>query len=303
MLHSVRNLGFIGLTSTVVVIAGFTSSAEAGAFFATDRFGYTGTVTRYDTETEARDGANPLDSVEIKDVAGDDSREHRDAAFYFANDYTGSNANILLGSWWYSTEGSAGHGNINGNTGIGFMQLYDDDGSTDTNATMKFQNFDGTYWTEYRLTIDGEQATPADDYARFSAYDNVHDAGRYIEYSLDVTAKGLQGTMTGSAIEANNHPTGVDGSLSAIFTFEGDGDGYPDSAGPGAGWGDDFYAIDLTFDMQNWAFANRDSLTYPSDGFADSQFVQTVPTPSTLAVLGAGLLGLGAVNRRRRRAA
>jgi hypothetical protein len=43
--------------------------------------------------------------------------------------------------------------------------------------------------------------------------------------------------------------------------------------------------------MDNWAFTNEDNLTYPEDGFAESNFVQT-PVPAAIWLLGSGFLGL-----------
>ena len=74
-----------------------------------------------------------------------------------------------MGSWWYTTDpsGQNGMGNVTGNSGVWFLQLYDADSSTDTNLSMGFQNFDGTNWTEFALSISGGNADNPNDYARF----------------------------------------------------------------------------------------------------------------------------------------
>lgn len=283
------------MLASFLVIAGTASNAHAvGYLFDTDRFGYEGTVTRYNNKNDAESDTSSIETVTIED---------RDAAFYFADGMPGFSYdyNVLMGSWWYSTasSGSRGSGNTNGNTGIGFMQLYDSDGSTDTALDMGFQSYDGTHYTEYYLDISGTDATAAEDSARFSVYDNVHDAGTYINYDLNIVAEGLEGTKTGGVITANNHPTDVTGSFSALFTFGGDGDGYDiDGDGTDDAFADDYYTIDLNFNMDNWAYTNRKDLTYPDEGFYASKFVQT-PEPTTWLLFGTGLLGLLGFSRKK----
>ena len=269
------------------------ASFAALTLFETDRFGYEGTITRYDTEFDARNATNPIETINIQD---------RDAGIYINNGINGENYNIIMGSWWYSTDssGSAGWGNTTGNTGIGFMQLYDEDGSTDTALTMGFDNYDGTHWTEYSVSLFGQNATAIDDYARFSAFDNVHDAGTYIDYELSITATGLEGNESGGVITANNHPTGVNGSFYGLFTFGGDGDGYDiDGDGTDDDFAYDYYVVDLDFKTNNWAFDNQDHLTYPTEGFYDSTFVQT-PIPGAVWMLGSCILGIAGLRRFKR---
>jgi hypothetical protein len=253
-------------------------AVTAGAI-STDRFGYTGTVMRYDTLADAQAQTNSTDTVTIS---------NRDLALYIVNDYEAydDNYNIIMGSWWYSTEGSAGYGNTRGNTGVGFMQIYDDDGSTDTSVSMEFDNWDGTYWTEFNFSVTGENTT-VDDTGRFSVYDNTNDGGIWHEYNLSLTASGLEGVENSGIIEAFNHPTGVNGSFTGLFQLT---ENQTSPANQG------FYTIELTLDMTNWAWDNRDDLD-PYE-FSDSYFA-AVPEPTTIALLGLGSLTL---LRRKRKA-
>jgi hypothetical protein len=285
---------------TIAVFSGAATATPIGGIFQTDRFGYTGEVNRYGTLADAQGRVNSTDTIAIGvDVDGDDSREHRDAGMQFQYNAGAYDAgysddlNYLSGSWWYSTHANGGGwGNINGNTGIGFMQLYDEDGSTDTSISMDFSNFDGTHWTDFTLSVEGENLDP---YSRFSVYDNVHDGGEYLEYALNITATGLEGVEAGDQIVATNHATGVNGTFTGLFRLGGD---------PNGDLNTDWYTIDLDYDMENWAFANNGSLTPPYENggnIYDSLFVAaaSVPEPSTIAIFAAGLLGSGFARRRK----
>lgn len=268
--------------AALVLLTLFAATAQAGVgIISTDRFGYEGTVLRFGTLADAFAGTNSIDEVTVTE---------RDLAIYVDDTY-----NVVMGSWWYSTHdsGSAGWGNTHGNTGVGFTQLYDSDSSTDTVLDMAFGNFDGTYWTEFSLDLQGANANSADDHSRLSVYDNVNDGGIFHEYNLSLTATGLEGTeLSPGVIEATNHPTGVMGSYTGVFELT-------ENQTSGANIG--FYTFDLTLNMENWAWDNRENLTYPSDGFADSYFA-TVPEPGSIALwslLGVGGLGLAAWRRRK----
>jgi len=104
-------------------------------------------------------------------------------------------------------------------------------------------------------------------------------------YSLNLTATGLQGVQNGYLIASNNHPTGVTGTFSGIF--ENVSTTYPVNNG--------FYVFDLTLDMDNWAYDNRDNLT-GQYSFTPSYFA-TVPGPAAALPFALGFL---AARRRRR---
>ncbi|MFO7724427.1 MAG: PEP-CTERM sorting domain-containing protein [Oceanipulchritudo sp.] len=272
---SIHVLGLCGLLTA--------STTFGQAIFSTDRLGYTGTALRYDSLSDAQDGVSETDSVSFQD---------RDASIYFED----GQWNVAMGSWWYTTDsdGRLGWGNTNGNTGVGFMQLYDNDFSSVDASSMVFDGWDGTYWRDAILSVEGTNAG-SDDYSRLSVYDNVNDGGIYHSYSLDLEVGGLEGTETSPGwIEAGNHPTSVNGSFTGIFELTEDQDS-PDNQG--------FYAVTLDFNMDNWAWENRDDLTYPATGFSDSYFAATpVPEPSTIALFAMGGLGAFLGVRRRLRA-
>jgi len=268
--------------NTAAVFAGVSGAIS------TDRFGYTGTVYRYATLQDAQQDTNRIDTVTIG---------NRDLALYIVNDYEeyDLNYNIIMGSWWYTTADNtngypkddpsgdryySGWGNTRGNTGVGFMQLYDEYADTVASVAMQFKNYNGTYWTEFELDISGVNAGAA-DYARFSVYDNVNDGGFWHTYHLTLTASGLEGIEAPSGrIEAFNHPTGVNGSFSGLFELT-ENQTSPANIG--------FYRIELTLDMTNWAFEQGDEAL--NGNFAESYFA-VIPEPATMTLLALGGLFL-----------
>ena len=265
---------------TTITLTTTVAAAAAGGIASSDRFGYEGTITRYGSLIDAQSGTNSIETLNIMD---------RDLSLYMANnDSVESDFNYMSGSWWYTTHetGTAGWGNTTGNTGPGFMQLYDDDASTDTSVSMEFNNFDGTHYTQFDMSVEGAGADAA-DYARLSAYDNLNDGGIWHSYSLNMSVFGLEGVMTApGVIESTNEATGVSGTITAIFEItENQTNG--DSIG--------FYAVDFTLTMDNWAFDNRDDLT--GDYAFDPSFFRTVPTPGAFGTFA--ITGFFASRRRR----
>lgn len=258
-----------------IAVISFVVPAFAGMGVAsTDRFGYAGTVTRYATLADAESQSNATDTVNVSD---------RDLSLYIDSDY-----NIAMGSWWYTTDpsGNAGWGNTTGNTGVGFMQLYDTDASTTVTKDMSFSNFDGTYWTEFNLSLTGANAGAA-EYARMSVYDNVNDGGIWHDYALNFTATGLEGVqLSPGVIESTNHPTGVSGSFTGLFELT-ENQTSPANIG--------FYVVNFTLNTDNWAYDNAGNLT-GQYAFADSYF-KTVPVPGSVLL---GVMGLALAFRRSR---
>lgn len=265
------------------------AGAASAQTISTDRFGYNGTITEYASVADAQSGMNPGTVINVTD---------RDLSLYNDADYA-----VAMGSWWYTTSENtngldkddpagnryySGHGNINGNTGVGFLQIYDDDSSAVVSESMSFGGFDGTYYTEFNYSVSGSAL--ASEYARLSATHNVNDSGEYLEYSINLTATGLEGVydaMTGMA-EYTGEATGVTGTFSGIFV---------DSTAPASGSGQQpaVYAFSFDLAMDNWAFAQgNDAL---NGDFTDSYFQAAVPEPTSLGVLG--IAGLALVRRRR----
>ncbi len=282
----------ITICSVVLIVSTTTVFAGTNGIISTDRFGYAGSTTRYATLEDAQNGTNALGTTTIMD---------RDLGLYLVNNYPGysSNDTEILGSWWYTTYDNtngyqkddpagdllySGWGNTHGNTGIGFLQIYDIGNSTVTSESMSFSNFDGTYWTQFNLSVSGSNADYDNSYARFSPFEsNTQDKALYYSYALTLSATGLQGIESSpGVIAATNHPTGVTGTLTGLAENKGTD---PTKQG--------FYTFDITLNMTNWAFSQGDEAL--NGDFSDSYFA-VVPEPATI-----GLLGLGALSLLRKR--
>ena len=292
---------YSNLTGVTAACLFFTGTVAAGpiGLVSTDRLGYSGDIQRFETLEKAQDNTGSTDTISVG---------NRDLSLFVRNGIDGKkNGNFALGSWWYTTDssGRAGWGNTRGNTGIGYAQLFDKDGSTDTNVDFSFGDFDGNAYTSLSLLLDGER-TDEGDSGRLSAIDNVNDRGIFHEYMIDMTVSGLAGTDTdGDGLiddtDAGTQPTDVTGSFNGIFEIT-ENETSPDNQG--------FYRFDFELSMENWAFKNRDALmTQNEDGnpikdqFSNSYFVAAaqVPEPATLGLLGIGLAGIGFLGRRRTR--
>jgi hypothetical protein len=309
-MHSIR------LFAVSALALGAVAHAGGPQFIAsTDRVGYSGSVTRFASLADAVGGVNPVGgpfSIPKRNTGAPFNTESRDVGMYFVNDapsYDPQNSNILLTAWYYSIENNtnglpkddpagdnyySGNGNPN-NTNPGFVQLYDEDGSTDTSLSAAFGGFNGTHWTEFSLQASGANADFDNDFSRLWNADGPNSFpdvtfGRFVSYELDITFKGLEGIdLGGGVIEANNHPTGVVGTFRAVF--ENTNAGALDDPSY-----DGFYTVDLSFNMDNWAFAEGDEKL--NGNFSPSLFA-VVPAPGTGVLAGAiALVGL-----RRRRSA
>ncbi len=276
----------LGMTLAVVAWALVCAPrAQAGGAVSTDRFGYTGTTTRYATLADAMANANPLETIAIG---------NRDLSLFIVKGLPSfyDDSTVIMGSWWYTTQGSAGYGNTRGNTGVGFLQIYEDPNYSGVVSQMAFGGWDGTYWTTYTLSVSGSGADYANSFARFSPFtSNTNDKGIYHSYSLTLTAYGLQGVQNGNLIESFNHPTGVTGTFSGLFENTGSD---PSKQG--------FYTFTMNLDMENWAFSQNGNLNGPHQEGGEifpSYFAQAVPEPFTVGLAAAGL-GLAALRRRKR---
>jgi hypothetical protein len=252
---------------------------------------YTGTQTRYATLANALAETNPTGgpfTVPNRITAPPYDTPFRDVGFYFIKDglipYASPDYNILLTAYYYSTSGApfSGTGNPN-NTNAGFVQLYDDDASTDTSYIGFFENNK----TSFTLVVKGANATGPLDFARlWNAAGEPNTGGTFHTYEIEITFHGLNGALnlSNGLYEASNHPTGVSGTFRGVFE--------------NTSAANSFYSVNWTFGMDNWAFGQGGSLV--EGGITESFFASNlaVPEPGTLGLLSAAV-GLFAFRRRR----
>ncbi len=255
------------------------------------------------TLEDAEAGINPIASHPI---TTDDEVNNRDLALRIANgfgDYYSftPDRNTIQGAWWYTTAENTnelpkddpdgdryytGWGNRRGNAGMGYIQIRDIDSVTHTSLNFAFQDFDGTFWTTFSLSLTGAGAGLAEQ-ARLNIDGQgwPADQGYYHYYDLTLTAGGLEGQAnetTPLLIEAFNHPTSVTGSFVGLFENTNTDELYQDNVG--------FYTFDLTINMISWAYEQGDEEL--NGNFVNSYFGVVIPEPGTtgLLLLGAGLL-------------
>ena len=283
-------VSFLSLVIATVLLSQSVMAGVDGAL-ATDRFGYTGSTTRYATLADALNETNAISTITIG---------NRDLSLFQVTNlpafYTDSN--VIMGAWFYTTDpgGAPGAGNMRGNRGIGYLQIYEIPGDgfgslTPSTIEYRWGGHDGSVFTKFNFHVAGTNATGATSTARFSPFVlNIDDFGIYHEYDLRLRASGLDGMETSPGFwESSSHPTGVTGSYTGIFENTSSD---PNKVG--------FYTFDLELDMVSWAWENRADLTYPTTGFADSYFATSqIPEPASAGFIGLALMGVAFARRRR----
>lgn len=257
------------------------ASAFADSFYAqTDRFGYTGSISVYDTLDDARAGTNArFSSIVVP---------QRDFALDIADGFgPGNDRALALTAWYYTTGGEPGTGNPSNNN-VGFVQLYDEDASTVTSSSGRWLD---SAFTSFELSLTGANADYENDYARLwnaGSSDTSGDAtrGTFIEYAINLVATGLDGADYNGFGISTGHPTGVSGDFRGIFQNTS-------SAAVNNG----FYVFDLDFNLGSWAYLNRERL---ATALFPSYFGAPAPIVPLPAAAWAGMIllgGLGAIRR------
>jgi hypothetical protein len=261
----------------------------AQTIVSTARFGYSGTVTRYNTLADAQSGAN---ATAVGTIV------QRDLGIGFFNNipaYT-ANSNYIGTSWNYV---SASAGGTPSNVNAGFIQIGDFDASTITSASASWNAGLDTF----SFSLDGANALASipgvavNDYARLwnapaTTGSSGDTAGNFLSYHLDFTASGLAATWSASdnTFMSQTDPTAVTGNFNGLFE---------NTSSVGTG----FYTFDLALSLDSWVYDHRTDLT-GTDQYASSVLATptVIPEPATTpALIGLATAGFALWLKRRPR--
>ena len=229
---------------TAASIVGFTlaAAAQAESFVAsTERFGYTGTISVYDTFADAQSGRNArYVSIIVP---------QRDGGLWISRNTPDIwiDASIILTNWW----SNGGHNPNNRNEG--FFQMYDDDASNWQNQkafwSRDLQTF--TVTSKGRNASYPSAAEPGDWARLWNAGapqgSGESTKGTFLTYEYILTATGLNAFDVGDGFYENStNASQYLGSFKGIFLNESLTS--PQSNG--------YYVFDFQFNSTSWAVAN-----------------------------------------------
>jgi hypothetical protein len=242
MKTSMRLLFISLLTMGLMAAFAASSSAQPESFSAiSDRFGYTGTISVYDSYGDAQSRQNPrYVSIVVP---------QRDGSIFIVRkmESVWSDFNNIMTNWY------SNGGNNPNNNNQGFFQLYDDNASAWQNQKA--------FWSRdlqtFTVTAKGRNATYPSatvpgDYARLwnsGAPQGSAEStkGTYLAYEYTLTATGLNAADSGGGIYMNTtDATSYVGSFRGIFRNESER--YPESNG--------YYVFDFQFNSKSWATEN-----------------------------------------------
>lgn len=234
-----RIIGALVLATLVAsqVIATGQAQGKADQFYASsERFGYTGTVSVYETWADANSGTNPRCTETLWPQRDGAIFAVKNAPDYYA-DY-----NVILTNWFAAGSPS--------NTNNGFFQLYDDNADAWQNQKASWSRDLDTF-TVSAKGRNAEYGSPG-DYARLwnacaPAGSGNATKGTFLRYEYEFAATGLNGvedsagfiTNTTNASDYRGHFRGI---------FRNDSNLYPASNG--------YYVFDIEFNNISWAANN-----------------------------------------------
>lgn len=267
----------------LLLVFGGAGAASAQGYVSTDRFGYSGTISRYTSQSDALGGVNAVSGSPF--VVG-----ARDLGLYMVDGNIGfggatyANSAIFLSAWYLNG------GNTPTNQNNGFIQHYDVEGGSVTSMSAVWTD---AAMTSFAFSVTGSAGVPggcdgSGDCGRLWNAGSAPGAasvtaGIFWAYSLSFVATGLAPAVwnpTTGVYESNSNPTAGFGTLWALFENTSTSD--PASNG--------WYVANLNLDM-NSLYGLRGDSYFGSD--------DVVPEPATLTLLATGLAGMAASRRRK----
>jgi hypothetical protein len=271
-----------------LAILGTAVVAQAQIAAVSNRFAYTGSVTRYETLADAQAGLNATGTSTLP--------ENRDLRLYLTKGFelfALPDATEIATAWHFSTvSGSAGAGNPS-NVLPGFVQIPNHPATSAASA-----HWDSSL-TTFTLGIHGSNTAPAGSPRLWNGTDSAGQFGEFLQYDFTLIASGLAPAFwvpIANTYASVSEPTAVTGRFNGLFRNT--------SAETGASG---FYTFDFELNLDSWVYANRDGL-FPLDDprYSNDSFYSTsvfaaptaVPEPTTYGLLGAGMLLVLALVRR-----
>ncbi len=280
----------------ISLFSAFSYVAASPLYVKNDNLTYSGTITRYGSEADARARTNALTPAVSIDTAvnGANStiKNSRDGNVQVSESapsaYASVNEAVFQTAWYFTNETSLNR-NINGwgnpnNRNEGFVQFLD----RGTNAA-RVPTVNGGWsnsYTTFNLSITGGDGDYG-NFARLWAAPSTlgsSTAGLFLDFNLNLTAQFLSAatlSATTSWYETNVMPSNLFGTATGIFLN--------DSSQPTL---NGYYAFDfvLTNANNSFAFANGATWNNASGGIAPTSLfaapgITNIPLPSTLALM------------------
>jgi len=290
-----RSISSLAFAATLTLLVGTSATAQGGYVY-NETFGYTGSVTRYNSLGDAQTNTGALYSGAF---------QHRDLTLYFVDNnaafngagYPPSAAQFL--TYWYANGGVTP-----ANTNHSFIQMADDDAASVTSMSMAWLDpartsfgFNATGANTVAVPDCPSSGSPAtadasNDCGRLWNGDNVSPSaslGSFINWTVTFSAFGLTPAVfnpTTGVFESASAPASVTGSMFGIFqnTSETTAD-------------NGFYRYDLAIDNLNLPGEFNGESVFGTNDFGSTD---VVPEPATMTLLATGLAGLAASRRRKK---